>query len=110
VLESSGAITVQNFAPFLCHTDSNMQAAAIYAARNCDDKSESWEVIERMLLGGDEIVMKNTILYWGLIPHEKLLPHYKAAWPDYKNNENFRGKFIGCLKELHLPEDYFDKY
>ncbi|RAV23345.1 SMI1/KNR4 family protein [Paenibacillus contaminans] len=109
VLESSDAITVQNFEPFLCHTDSSMQAAAIYAARNCNDKSESWEIIERMLLGGDEIVMKNTILYWGLIPHEKLLPYYKAAWPDYKNNENFRDKFIGCLKELHLPEDYFDK-
>jgi hypothetical protein len=109
VLESSGAITLQNFASFLCHTDSNIQSAAIYATRNCNDKSESWEIIEQMLVGGDKEVVKNTILFWGVIPHEKLLRHYKTAWPEYKSNINFREKFTGCLKELNLPDDYFDK-
>lgn len=109
VLESSGAITLQNFAPFLCHTDSNIQTTAIYATRNCNDKSESWETIEQMLMGGDKEVVKNTILFWGIIPHKKLLPYYKAAWPEYKSKNNFMGKFIGCLKELNLPDDYFDK-
>ncbi|RKN85950.1 SMI1/KNR4 family protein [Paenibacillus ginsengarvi] len=108
VLEPSGAITLQNFAPFLCHSDSNMQAAAIYAARGCDGKPESWEIIERMFMGGDKEVMKNSILFWGVIPHEKLLPYYKAAWPEYKGNPNFKEKFTGCLNELHLPHDYFD--
>lgn len=109
VLESSGAITIQNFAPFLCHTDSDMQSAAIYATRGCNDKAENWEIIEQMLMGGDKGVVKNTVLYWGLIPHEKLLPYYTAAWPEYKENRNFREKFIECLNELHLPDDYFDK-
>ncbi|WP_339265583.1 hypothetical protein [Paenibacillus sp. FSL R5-0470] len=109
VLESSGAITLQNFASFLCHTDSNIQSAAIYATRNCNDKSESWEIIEQMLVGGDKEVVKNTILFWGVIPHEKLLRHYKVAWPEYKSNINFREKFTGCLKKLNLPDDYFDK-
>ncbi|MBV6713946.1 SMI1/KNR4 family protein [Paenibacillus chitinolyticus] len=109
VLESSGAITLQNFAPFLCHTDSNIQTAAIYATRDCNDKSESWEIIQRMFMGGGKEAVKNSIQYWGLIPHEKLLPYYKAAWPEYKSNPNFREKFMACLKELNLPDDYFDK-
>ncbi|KNB69192.1 SMI1/KNR4 family protein [Brevibacillus reuszeri] len=109
VLEPAGVISLQSFAPFLCHTDSNIQTAAIYATRSCNDKSESWETIEQMFMEGSKDVLKNTILYWGLIPHERLLPYYKAAWPEYKNNQNFREKFIGCLKELHLPDDYFDK-
>lgn len=109
VLESSGAITLQNFAPFLCHADSNIQTAAIYATRNCNDKSEGWEIIEQMLTGGDKDVVKNSIQFWGIIPHEKLLPYYKAAWPEYKSNNNIKEKFIDCLKELNLPVDYFDK-
>ncbi|KPV59321.1 hypothetical protein QJ48_11785 [Paenibacillus sp. A3] len=109
VLESSGAITIQNFAPFLCHADSNIQTAAIYATRSCKDKSDSWEIIEQVLMGGDKEVVKNSIVFWGIIPHEKLLPYYKAAWPEYKSNNNFREKFIECLKELNLPDDYFDK-
>ncbi|MEK8129006.1 SMI1/KNR4 family protein [Paenibacillus filicis] len=109
VLESSGAITLQNFAPFLCHTDPNIQAAAIYATRSCHDKAEDWEIIERMLKGGDKEVMKNSILYWGIIPHEKLLPYYKAAWPEYKSNPNLREKFVGCLIHLNVPDDYFDQ-
>lgn len=109
VLESTGAITLQNFAPFLSHTDSNIQTAAIYATRYCKDKSESWEIIKQMLTAGDKEVLKNSILFWGVIPHEQLLPTYKAAWPEYKSNTNFREKFIGCLKELNLPDDYFDK-
>ncbi|EGL13420.1 MULTISPECIES: SMI1/KNR4 family protein [unclassified Paenibacillus] len=109
VLESSGAITLQNFAPFLCHTDSNIQTAAIYATRDCNDKSESWEIIQRMFMGGGKEAVKNSIQYWGLIPHEKLLPYYKAAWPEYKSNPNFREKFMACLKELNLPDDYFEK-
>ncbi|GAA4875949.1 hypothetical protein GCM10023310_64570 [Paenibacillus vulneris] len=109
VLESSGAITLKNFAPFLCHADSNMQAAAIYATRSCDDKSEGWEIIEQMFKDGGKEVMKNSILFWGIVPHAKLLPYYKAAWPEYKHNPNFREKFIGCLKELNLPDDYFDQ-
>lgn len=109
VLESAGTITLQNFAPFLCHTDSSIQTAAIYATRNCKDKSESWEIIEQMLTAGDKEVLNNSILFWGVIPHEQLLPTYKAAWPEYKSNTNFREKFIGCLKELNLPDDYFDK-
>ncbi|MBP1994367.1 SMI1/KNR4 family protein [Paenibacillus eucommiae] len=109
VLETSGAITLQNFAPFLCHADLNMQSAAIYATRNCHDKPESWEIIEQMFMGGGMEVVKNSIQYWGIIPHEKLLPYYKAAWPAYKNNLNFRVKFIDCLKELNLPDDFFDK-
>lgn len=110
VLEPSGAITLQNFAPFLCHTDSNIQAAAIYATRNCHNKPESWNIIEQMFVGSNkQEVLKNTISYWGLIPHEKLLPYYKAVWPEYKNQKHFSEKFIGCLKELDLPDDYFDK-
>ncbi|GAA3410625.1 SMI1/KNR4 family protein [Paenibacillus hodogayensis] len=109
VLESSGAVTLENFAPFLCHNDSNMQAAAIYATRNCKDKTERWKIVELVFMGGDKEVMKNTILYWGIVPHEKLLPYYKAVWPEYKNNPNFREAFIGCLKELNVPDDYFDK-
>lgn len=109
MLESSGAITLQNFAPFLCHIDSNIQTAAIYATSSCNDKSESWEIIEQMLMGGDKEVVKNSILFWGIIPHEKLLTYYKANWPEYKSKNNFREKFIGCLKELNLPNDYFDK-
>ena len=109
VLESSGAITLQNFAPFLCHNDSNMQTAAIYATRSCNDKSESWEIIQQMFMGGGKEVVKNSIHYWGIIPHEKLLPYYKAAWPEYKNTNNFREKFMAYLKELNLPDDYFDK-
>nr|WP_145405127.1 SMI1/KNR4 family protein [Paenibacillus xylanexedens] len=110
VLESSGAITLQNFAPFLCHNDSNTQAAAIYATRNCPNKQESWKVIEQIFAGSNkQEALKNTISYWGLIPHVKLLPYYKAVWPEYKNQHHFREKFTGCLKELDLPDDYFDK-
>ncbi|MCG7408328.1 SMI1/KNR4 family protein [Paenibacillus sp. ACRRX] len=109
VLESSGAISLQKFKAFLCHADSNIQTTAIYATRGCNDKLESWEIIEQMLMGGDKEVMKSSILYWGMIPHEKLLPYYKAAWPEYKRNDNFREKFIGYLKDLNLPDDYFDK-
>ncbi|WP_028543687.1 SMI1/KNR4 family protein [Paenibacillus taiwanensis] len=109
VLECSDAITLQNFKAFLCHTDTNIQKAAIYATRSCDNKSESWEIIEQMLLGGDKEVMKSSILYWGLVPHEKLFPYYKAAWPEYKSNNNFRETFIEYLNALNLPEDYFDR-
>lgn len=62
-----------------------------------------------MLMGGDKEVVKNSILYWDVIPHEKLLPYYKAVWPEYKSNLNLREKFIDCLKELKLSDDYFDK-
>nr|WP_231116817.1 SMI1/KNR4 family protein [Paenibacillus polymyxa] len=109
ILEDYDAITLQNFAPFLCHADLNMQTTAIYAARSCENKLESWQIIEQMLKGGDPQVLKNSILYWGIIPHEKLLPYYKSVWSEYKRNPNFKEKFIGCLRELHLPDDYFDK-
>jgi len=110
VLEASKAITLQNFAPFLCHSDSNIQTTAIYATRGCKDKAESWRIIEQMFMSGDKEVMKNSIIYWDIVPHEKLLPYYKAAWPEYMRNNNFRDKFIACLKQLNLPDDYFDKY
>ncbi|WP_238188252.1 SMI1/KNR4 family protein [Paenibacillus sp. L3-i20] len=109
VLEYSGTITIQNFSRFLCHSDSSIQSAAIYATRNCNDKLESWAIIKQMLMGGDKEVVKNSILYWDVIPHEKLLPYYKAVWPEYKSNLNLREKFIDCLKELKLSDDYFDK-
>lgn len=109
ILEDYGAITLQNFAPFLCHADPTMQTTAIYAARNCENKLGSWQIIEQMLMGGGPQVLNNLILYWDIIPHEKLLPYYKAVWPEYRRNPNFREKFIGCLRELHLPDDYFDK-
>ncbi|WP_246310957.1 SMI1/KNR4 family protein [Paenibacillus xylanilyticus] len=109
LLEDCDEVTLHNFAPFLCHADSSMQTTAIYAARSCKNKIGSWQIIEQMMLGGDQQVLNNLILYWGLIPHEKLLPYYKAIWPEYKNNPNFREKFIHCLRELHLPDDYFDK-
>ena len=109
VLESSGMITLQSFAPFLCHTDSDIQIAAIYATRNCNNKTENWETVEQVLMNSDKEVMKNTVLFWGVVPHKELLPYYKAAWPEYNDNINFREKFISCLKELHLPDDYFDK-
>lgn len=109
ILGDYGAITLRNFAPFLCHADPKMQTTAIYAARSCENKQGSWQIIEQMLMGGGPQVLNNSILYWGIIPHEKLLPYYKAVWPEYKSNPNFREKFIGCLRELHLPDDYFDK-
>ncbi|PPQ46203.1 SMI1/KNR4 family protein [Paenibacillus peoriae] len=109
ILEDYGAITLHNFASFLCHADPKMQTTAIYAARSCENKQESWQIIEQTLMGADPQVLNNSILYWGIIPHEKLLPYYKAVWPKYKSNPNFREKFIGCLRELHLPDDYFDK-
>jgi hypothetical protein len=109
ILKDCDAITLRNFAPFLCHADPNMQTAAIYATSSCENKLGSWQIIEQMLMGGDTQVLENSILYWGIIPHEKLLPYYKAVWPEYKSNPNFRGKFIGCLRELHLLDDYFDK-
>jgi hypothetical protein len=109
VLEPSGAITLQSFARFLCHPESKMQAAAVYATRDCRNKSDDWEIIEQMFKSGGKEAMKNGIQYWGVIPHEKLLPYYKAAWPDYMRNSNFREKFVDCLKELNLPEDYFEQ-
>lgn len=108
VLEPSGAITLESFAPFLCHADLNLQSAAIYATRNCEDKPGAWEIIERMFAGGKEVV-KNTILYWGVVPHERLLPYYKAVWPEYKGNPNFREKFIDSLRKLNRADDYFDQ-
>lgn len=109
ILEDCGAITLRDFAPFLCHADPKMQTAAIYAVSSCENKPGSWQIIEQMLMGGGPQVLDNSILYWGIIPHEKLLPYYKAVWPEYKSNPNYREKFIGCLRELHLPDDYFDK-
>ncbi len=60
-------------------------------------------------MGGGPQVMNNLILYWGIIPHEKLLPYYKAVCSKYQRDPKFREKFMGCLRELHLPDDYFDK-
>ncbi|GBF75082.1 hypothetical protein PA598K_03464 [Paenibacillus sp. 598K] len=109
VLEPSGAITIRNFAPFLRHADFNIQTAAIYATRNCDDKSEGWEIIERMFADGGKEVVKSTISYWGIVPHERLLPYYKAVWPEYKGNPNFREKFIDGLRKLNMADNYFDQ-
>ncbi|MCG7386387.1 SMI1/KNR4 family protein [Paenibacillus sp. ACRRY] len=109
ILEECDAVTLQHFKPYLCSADPNMQTTAIYAARYCKNKAGSWQIIEDMFVEGDQQVLKNSILYWGLIPHEKLLPYYRAVWPDYKNNPNFRDKFITCLQELHLPDDYFEQ-
>lgn len=109
VLEASNAITFPGFARFLCHSDSKMQTAAIYATGNCHDKADNWEIIEQMLKRGGKQTIKNTISYWGIIPYEKLLPYYKAKWPEYKSNPNFREQFTACLKELGLPDDYFDR-
>ncbi len=109
VLDAADAAAFHNFAPFLCHDDPKMQEAAIYATRNCKDKPANWEVIDQLLAGSSKDVMKYTILYWGIIPHEKLLPYYKDAWPDYKDNPNFREKFEAGLRELQLPDDYFDR-
>jgi len=109
ILEDCDATTLQDFEPYLCSVDPTMQTTAIYAARSCKNKVGSWRIIEHMFVEGDQQVLKNSILYWGLIPHEKLLPYYKAIWPEYNNNPNLREKFIDCLRELHLPEDYFDR-
>jgi len=109
VLESAGAITVADFGPFLCHADPNMQTTAIYATRNCKQKSQDWKTIEQMLSGDNSEVMRNVILYWGMVPHEKLLPYYKAAWPEYKSHAHFRETCTSGLKELNLPDDYFDR-
>ncbi|TKH39725.1 SMI1/KNR4 family protein [Paenibacillus polymyxa] len=109
ILEDYGEITLQNFAPFLCDADPKMQTTAIYAARSCENKLGSWQIIEQMLVGDDPHVLKNSILYWGVIPHEKLLPYYKAVWLENKKIRILKKNFIGCLRELHLPDDYFDK-
>jgi len=109
VLESADAITLADFGPFLCHTNPNMQTTAIYATRNCKQKSKDWKIIEQMLSGGSPEVMRNVILYWDMVPHEKLLPYYKAAWPEYKSRIHFRETCTAGLKALNLPDDYFDQ-
>ncbi|MEK3900139.1 SMI1/KNR4 family protein [Paenibacillus sp. FSL R7-0179] len=107
ILKDCDAVSFSDFAPFLCHASLDMQTAAVYAVRDCRNKQENWEIIEQMFRSGGTEVVRSTITYWDVIPHEKLLPYYKAIWPEYKGNPNFREKFAACLRELHLPDDYF---
>ncbi|MEK3718384.1 SMI1/KNR4 family protein [Paenibacillus sp. FSL R7-0333] len=106
ILKDCDAMDFRDFAPFLCHASLAMQTAAIYAVRDCGNKQESWQIIEQMFRTGGTEVLRSSISHWDVIPHEKLLPYYKAIWPEYKGNPNFREKFTACLRELHLPDDY----
>lgn len=107
ILKDCDAVNLRDFAHFLCHASLVMQTTAIYAVRECGNKQESWEIIEQMFRTGGTEVLRSSISHWDVIPHEKLLPYYKAIWPEYKGNPNFREKFAACLRELHLPDDYF---
>jgi len=109
ILESFGTLTLKDIEPFLCHPNPLMRRSAIYATRGCSDKAENAEIIAKTLTDCDEEVVRDSILYYGVVPHEELLPYYKAIWLKFKDNENFAKNFHGCLKKLKLPEDYFDK-
>jgi len=109
VLETFNKITLRDFQPFLCHSNIKMCRTAIYATRGCSDKLDYTETILKILSSGDKEVVRDTILYWGLVPHVSLLPYYKAIWPEYRDNANISPKFFKCLKILKLPKDYFDK-
>lgn len=109
ICDHYGAVDIQDFVPYLCHTDSKIQADALYATRNCKNKAAHWEIITQLLNAADEKTINSYLSFWGLIPHENLLPCYQSIWPHYKENENFRKKFIDCLRELNLPENYFDR-
>ncbi|MFD0589286.1 hypothetical protein ACFQZE_14950 [Paenibacillus sp. GCM10027627] len=39
----------------------------------------------------------------------ELMPYYESVWPEYKGNSNFTESFTACLKELGLPDHYFDR-
>ncbi|MDN4078758.1 SMI1/KNR4 family protein [Paenibacillus polymyxa] len=104
ILEDYGAITLQNFAPFLCHADPTMQTTAIYAARSCENKLGSWQIIEQMLMGGGPQVLNNLILYWGIIPHEKLLPTIRRYGRNIKairiSKENLSAVCENCICQM----------
>ena len=105
VMHSYDKISIEDFKNFLCHPDPQIRGTAIYATRDCSDKEKKIEIIEQMLLGDDKDVMRDYILYWGLVPHSRLLPYYKTAWPDYKDIVNLSKKFYECLEIMKMPID-----
>jgi len=92
----------------LSHPNPRMRSTAIYATRSSIGKAENAEIIAKTLTDSDEEVVRDSILYYGVVPHEELLPYYKSLWPKYKDNENIAKTFLGCLKKLKLPKDHFD--
>jgi len=105
IMHTYDKISIEDFEKFLCHPDPKMRRTAIYATRDYGDKAKKVEIIEQLLLDNDKDVMRDYILYWGLVPHIRLLLYYKAAWPDYKDNVNLSKKFYDCLEKMGMPMD-----
>lgn len=49
IFDHYDAINIQDFVPYLCHTDPKVQMDAFYATRSCKDKAAHWETIAQML-------------------------------------------------------------
>ncbi|MGG0825047.1 hypothetical protein ABE099_19455 [Paenibacillus turicensis] len=108
VLESVGKVSTQDFSRFLTHENPNMQTTAIYATRISQDKLDSLDMIEEMFRSGGEPIMEQTLLYWGAVPHIRLLPYYKTVWTKVKQNLRIRESMQACLHTLELSSDYFE--
>lgn len=109
VLESVGKVSIHDFIRFLTHENPNIQTTAIYATRISQDKLDSLDMIEEMFRSGGEPMIEQTLLYWGAVPHIRLLPYYKRVWTKVKQNMRISESMQACLHTLDLPSDYFDE-
>ncbi|MFD1884900.1 SMI1/KNR4 family protein [Paenibacillus wenxiniae] len=108
ILHEQPGVTLRHYEHVLRSSDEEIQLAALYATRDCTDKLADVGLIEQLLADASPDMRHQMIMYWGILPHERLLPYYATMWPEYRNHPAFRLKFIEALQQLGLPEDYFE--
>ncbi len=109
ILHEQPWITLRHYEQVLRSSDEEIKLAALYATRDCPDKQADIELVEKLLADASPAMRHQMMMYWGIIPHERLLPYYAAMWPEYQNHPEFRLKFTEGLQQLGLPEDYFER-
>ncbi len=109
-LHEQPEVTLRDYERVLRSSDEEIQLAALYATRDCPDKLAHLELVEQLLADASAEMRHQIMMYWGIVPHSRLLPYYAAMWPEYRNHPAFRLKFEEGLQALGLPEDYFERH
>ncbi len=110
ILHEEPGVTLRDYEHVLHSSDEEIQLAAIYATRDCVDKERDIELVEQFILNASPQLRQHIVTYWGMIPHERLLPLYAAMWQEeYRNHPTFSVTFKEGLQKLGLPEDYFKR-
>lgn len=94
--------TIEKLKSFFYSKNSSLVSQLVYITRNDPNKRDNIDIIEKLFIDNNEVVIKTLIKHWDFVPHHSLVKYYKNLWATYKDDIGFRTKYENCVNQMKL--------